>query len=76
MNAIGSIRVTCDLLFNLIQPHITMVFPFESEICSNEQRQHVQNSINGQALFETVQQRVSGFGDYLAERKLNIDADG
>lgn len=42
---IESLRKKYDPLFGLIQPHITIVFPFESEISSPVLKQHIQKAL-------------------------------
>jgi predicted nucleic acid-binding Zn-ribbon protein len=45
INLIQDIRDQYDPLAHKIAPYITLVFPFESEISSNELRQHLSNSL-------------------------------
>lgn len=58
INLIQDIRNQYDPLTNKIAPHITLVFPFESEISSNELRQHVRNSLYEFKSFNLTMQRI------------------
>ena len=42
MESIDNLRAKYDPLFSLIQPHVTLVFPFESTITTAVLAQHVQ----------------------------------
>ena len=56
---IQNIRQQYDPLANRIAPHVTLVFPFESEISSNELRQHVKHSLDGFKSFGLCLQEIS-----------------
>lgn len=47
MILIENIRKKYDPLFGLVPPHITLVFPFESEIPSSRLKEHIKNSLAG-----------------------------
>ena len=44
IHEIEVIRKQYDPLYEKIAPHITLVFPFESEMSSNQVLQHVENT--------------------------------
>jgi 2'-5' RNA ligase len=54
---IQNIRHQYDPLASKIAPHITLVFPFESEIASNTLRQHIKTSLEG---FKSFSLRLRG----------------
>ena len=45
MNVIDTIRSQYDPLSKLVSPHITLVFPFESELETSELAEHIQNAL-------------------------------
>lgn len=47
IDEIEAIRKKHDPLFGLIQPHITLVFPFESAISNDELRAHIARKLEG-----------------------------
>ncbi|MEW8956010.1 2'-5' RNA ligase family protein [Clostridium sp.] len=47
VNTIENIRKKYDSLADYIQPHITIVFPFESEISTEELKKHFNESLKG-----------------------------
>ena len=57
-NLIQDIRNQYDPLAHKIAPHITLVFPFESDISSNELRQHLKNSLYEFKSFNLTLQRI------------------
>ena len=65
---INSIRNKYDPLAKLVKPHITLVFPFDSEI-TNEQLEGALNSCVNEKSFEIVMhgfsKQVDRFGNYL-----------
>ena len=66
INLIQDIRNQYDPLANKIAPHITLVFPFESEICSHTLRQHIETSLSGFKAFSLSMQGISSEeGNYL-----------
>lgn len=65
-NLIQDIRNQYDPLANKILPHITLVFPFTSEISSDVLRQHIKNSLQGFKAFSLSMQGISHeSGNYL-----------
>ncbi|MBE5108415.1 2'-5' RNA ligase family protein [Bacillus thuringiensis] len=63
---IESIREIHDPLFGLISPHITIVFPFESNISNDELKSHILNlSIGIGAIEIEFANHVTSIGDYL-----------
>lgn len=58
-NLIQGIRDRYDPLANKIAPHITLVFPFESEITSYELCQHLTNSLYEFESFNLTMQGIS-----------------
>ncbi|RWS44881.1 2'-5' RNA ligase family protein [Bacillus mycoides] len=63
---IESIREIHDPLFGLIPPHITSVFPFESNISNDELKSHISNISKGIGTIEIkFASGVTSIGDYL-----------
>lgn len=68
MQFIDNLRSKYDPLTEHVRPHITLVFPFESDIESSKLKQHIENVISGIMPFEI---RLSGItastplGNYL-----------
>ena len=60
MESIDNLRAKYDPLFSLIQPHVTLVFPFESTITTAVLAQHVQDSVMGLHPFNIVLKGVTG----------------
>jgi 2'-5' RNA ligase len=60
---IATIRNKYDPLAKLIAPHITLVFPFDSDYSSEEIKEHVQLSMKGINPFRLVMQEVTGTQD-------------
>jgi 2'-5' RNA ligase len=56
---IQNIRHQYDPLASKIPPHITLVFPFESEISSDALRQHLKTSLEGFKSFSLKLQEIS-----------------
>ena len=56
---IQNIRLRYDPLANKIAPHITLVFPFESEISSDALRQHIETQLDGLKPFSLSFQGIS-----------------
>jgi 2'-5' RNA ligase len=64
--AIDRLREKYDPLFHLIRPHITLVFPFDSDIPTHALEKHVQNAVIGHSPFRIVLQGITGApGRYL-----------
>lgn len=65
-NLIQNIRNNYDPLASKIAPHITIVFPFESEISSNILHQYIKNSLYEFKAFSLIMQGISQEqGNYL-----------
>jgi len=65
---INEIREKYDPLANHIKPHITLVFPFDSEIETKELQDHIMSAISGIKPFEIVLGKfkpVNAIGKYL-----------
>ena len=60
MNAINRVREVYDPLYTRIPPHITLVFPFDSEISTAELQAHIAKALNGVGKFKAVLQGISG----------------
>lgn len=69
MDIIDSIRKRYDPLAELVRPHITLVFPFESQITNEELLQILNVRLYGVKVFELrlgcVSKYVDAFGNYL-----------
>ena len=64
--AIADLRRRYDPIEDLVQPHITLVFPFESEITDRKLRDHVRTCVRSVAPFRARLSQVTGHeGDYL-----------
>lgn len=67
-NIIDDIREKYDPLANHVRPHITLVFPFDSDIATDDLREHISSVVSGIAPFELVLNgitAVNSFGKYL-----------
>lgn len=60
MDVIQGIREKYDPLANYIAPHITLVFPFESERSTEELREHLVPSLKGLQRFKILLSDVTG----------------
>ncbi|KQU13696.1 2'-5' RNA ligase [Bacillus sp. Leaf13] len=60
MNLIEEVRKKYDPLFGLVPPHITLVFPFESEISSSRLKQHIKNVLSGVNPFTVKLKGITG----------------
>ncbi len=68
MDVIDRIRAKYDPVAHLVRPHVTLVFPFMSDLGADEIRKHVQNSLAGVQPFLLSLQGIiaqKGFGNYL-----------
>ena len=66
INKIENIRQKHDPLFGLIPPHITIVFPFKSNISNDELKSHILNSAKGISKIEIeFTNRITNIGNYL-----------
>lgn len=60
---INEIREKYDPLFNYIAPHITLVFPFESNIPTNELIKYIKQSLVGVEKFSLAMSGITGSSD-------------
>lgn len=60
MDVIQGIREKYDPLANYIAPHITLVFPFESERSTEELREHLVHSLKGLQRFKILLSGITG----------------
>ena len=64
--AIADLRRRYDPLADLVRPHITLVFPFDSEITDRKLRDHVRTCVRSVAPFRAGLSQVTGHeGEYL-----------
>ncbi|MBK1809117.1 2'-5' RNA ligase family protein [Clostridium sp. YIM B02505] len=65
---IDNIRDKYDPLANHVRPHITLVFPFESDIKTDDLRTHISSALSKIKKFELVLNKITptnAFGRYL-----------
>lgn len=65
---IDNIREKYDPLANHVRPHITLVFPFESDIAAGDLKEHISSIVSGIAPFELILNGITpvhSFGKYL-----------
>lgn len=60
IDAIQAIRERFDPLASSIAPHITLVFPFESELSTDELREHLVRALKGVKTFEILLNGITG----------------
>ena len=60
MDVIHQIRSVYDPLANCIAPHITLVFPFDSGLMTEELRTHAVNALAGVGKFSVALQGITG----------------
>jgi len=60
VHSINAIRSKYDPLAHLIPPHVTLVFPFESNVSTEVLVEHVQESMTGLKPFRLVMTGVTG----------------
>ena len=69
MEIIDRIRRNYDPLADLVRPHITLVFPFHSDITDAELGSHIENAISGIPPFSLqltgISKEENVFGNYL-----------
>ncbi|MDJ1476267.1 2'-5' RNA ligase family protein [Bacillus sp. LS15-K4] len=66
IDKIENIRQKHDPLFGFIPPHITIVFPFKSNISNDELKSHILNLSNGVGKIEIeFANRITSVGNYL-----------
>lgn len=73
MDIIDEIRGKYDPVASHVRPHITLVFPFDSNIQSNELKEHLENVLSSIKPFRIVLKGITpvqSFGNYLF---LNIE---
>lgn len=58
LDLIQDIRVKYDPLYTKIQPHITLVFPFFSEITTAELEEHLKQVLDGERCFDIELQNI------------------
>jgi 2'-5' RNA ligase len=64
--SIDRLRENYDPLFHLIRPHITLVFPFDSDISTHALEKHVQSAVRVHSPFRITLQGITGHpGGYL-----------
>ncbi len=63
LQIIESLRMQYDPLFGLIPPHITLIFPFESNITSQILQQHILDTLKGTKPFPIKLQDFTGTVD-------------
>lgn len=57
---IEEIRKKYDPLYKFIRPHITLVFPFESEYLQDEIDVHIRSKLKGIKPFEVIMSEITG----------------
>lgn len=65
---IDNIREKYDPLANHVRPHITLVFPFDSDIATGDLKEHISSIVSGITPFELILNGiipVNSFGKYL-----------
>lgn len=68
VSVIDGIRDKFDPLAKHVKPHITLVFPFQSDITSNELKKHLENMLLTMKPFQVTLQGIApvqSFGNYL-----------
>lgn len=68
IDIIEKIREKYDPTVKFVKPHITLVFPFESDILSEDIKEHTEKSIRGIKPFEVVLQGIESeksFDNYI-----------
>ena len=69
IEVINNIRAKYDPLADLVLPHITLVFPFESDLTNEELKLHLDESLKGTPPFrvtlEGYRKQEDQFGNYL-----------
>ena len=63
LQVIDEIREKYDPLYNFISPHLTLIFPFQSELTKNELVEHLENQLRGISPFELIARGVTGASD-------------
>jgi 2'-5' RNA ligase len=68
MQLIDNIRKKYDPLAEHVRPHITLVFPFESNIERNKLKEHIETAVSGIKPFQIILGRITpsrSFENYL-----------
>ncbi|MCX7883805.1 MAG: 2'-5' RNA ligase family protein [Caloramator sp.] len=73
---IDKLRKKYDPLYTHVKPHITIVFPFESNIPSDDLKEHIQNSLYGISSFEIVLKGIEPVNSFRKFLFLNIEKGG
>lgn len=60
LQLIEEVRSQYDPLFKKVQPHITLVFPFKSDLSKENLREHIENKLKGLEPFRLKLHGVSG----------------
>ncbi|WP_372906911.1 2'-5' RNA ligase family protein [Rossellomorea marisflavi] len=60
VNEINKLRKKYDPLYGLIPPHITLVFPFTSNLSSNQIKEHISKVLRHEKPFDINLQGISG----------------
>lgn len=63
VEAIDAIREKYDPLYNFIGPHLTLIFPFQSELTTKELIEHMENHLKEVGPFELIARGVTGASD-------------
>lgn len=63
MRTIDRIREKYDPLFNKVKPHVTLVFPFESELTSIELEKHLIDTLKDTKAFQLVLKNIIKIDD-------------
>lgn len=59
IDKINELREKYDPAVNSVAPHITLVFPFKSDICGSEIKKHIEKNIQGMKPFNVKLQGIS-----------------
>jgi 2'-5' RNA ligase len=66
LHLIHQLRVQFDPLVNIIEPHITLVFPFESTLSAERLQTHIRQAVQGIGSFPIQLHDITGSeGEYL-----------
>lgn len=63
VEVINGIREKYDPLYSYIDPHVTLIFPFQSELSTDELREHVENKLDKLDSFELIAKGITGSSD-------------
>ncbi len=63
LKLIDEIREKYDPLFNYIAPHLTLVFPFQSELKTKELSDHMEKQLKEVGPFELIAKGITGASD-------------